>query len=589
MSQPVTTEPPPTLEMLYLDLDSCDPCREGRDSVDETAERVSATLSAVGRSLEVRVVPVSDVDQARALGLASSPSVRLNGQEVALGLDERRRSSCSLRADERVACRTFGWAGGRHPYPRAEMIADAVQRHLTGRSAAPEIVEPRSAVRGAVLVAGDAGWDDGRGVFNSRLDQRPEVVVVPESVSDVVAAVRFAAANSMQIVPQRTGHNAEPLGSLEGTILLRTDRMRGVRINPARRRVRVEAGAKWGDVVPRASELGLAALHGSTPDVSVAGYAMGGGVGWYGRKLGLAANSIIAFEIVTADGRSRYVDQHHDAELFWALRGGGGNFGVVTALDIQLYDIPEVYAGVLFFPWERSSEVLHAWRDWTATVPDEVTSVGRILQFPPLPDVPAPLRGQNFAVVEAVVIGDADRGAELLDPIRALGPAIDTFAMVPPAGIAELHMDPPDPLPYVGDGQMLGDLPAAAIDAFVEVAGPGSGSPLLSAEIRHLGGALARPQDHHGALASLDASFLTFGVGPTVDEQTYRVNRERLELLASALAPYDTGRQYLNFTEVTTDPARFYTPETYRRLRAAKAEFDPQNVFRANHPIPPAA
>jgi FAD/FMN-containing dehydrogenase len=176
---------------------------------------------------------------------------------------------------------------------------------------------------------------------------------------------------------------------MDDLILLRTDRLRGVEIDAERRVARVRAGSKWEEVVPRASDLGLAALHGSTPDVSVAGYSLGGGVGWYARKHGLSTNSVLAIELVTADGKLRRVDHDNEAELFWALRGGGGNFGVVTALEVQLYDIPEVYAGVLFFPWERSSEVLHAWLDWTRTVPEEMTSVGRILQFPPLEELPS--------------------------------------------------------------------------------------------------------------------------------------------------------------------------------------------------------
>jgi hypothetical protein len=215
-----------------------------------------------------------------------------------------------------------------------------------------------------------------------------------------------------------------------------------------------------------------------------------------------------------------------------------------------------------------------------------VTSVGRILQFPPLPELPDDIRGRKFAVVDAVVIADERRGAELLQPLRALGPEMDTFGMVPPAGIAELHMDPPDPVPYTADGMMLGDLPGEAIDRFVAVAGPGSGSPLLLAEIRHVGGALHRAQRHHGALTTFDASYLTLGVGLVFDDETHRAGHERLELLADAFAPYDTGRQYLNFAERPTDPARFYTPDTYRRLQAVKAQYDPQELFRANHPIP---
>jgi FAD/FMN-containing dehydrogenase len=414
------------------------------------------------------------------------------------------------------------------------------------------------------------------------------LLAVPADEQDVITIIDFAREHGMQVAPQRTGHNAEPLGALEDVILVRTDALRGVEIDAQRRIARVRSGSKWGDVVPRASELGLAALHGSTPDVSVAGYSLGGGVGWYARKLGLSANSVTAIELVTPDGRLRRVDQDHDRELFWALRGGGGNFGIVTALEIELYPIAEVYAGVLFFPWERSSEVLHAWLDWTTTVPEEVTSVGRLLQFPPLDELPESIRGRKFAMVDAVVIGDEGYGAELLRPLKELEPEMDTFAMVPPVGIAELHMDPPEPVPYTADGMMLGELPGEAIDRFVAVAGPGSDSPLLLAEIRHVGGALTRAQPHHGALATFDASYLTLGVGLAFDEQAHRASHDRLRLLADAFAPYDTGRQYLNFTETHTDPARFYTPEVYRRLRAVKAAIDPHDVVRANHPIPPA-
>jgi FAD/FMN-containing dehydrogenase len=443
----------------------------------------------------------------------------------------------------------------------------------------------REQVDGVVLEPGDPGWDVATLAFNTAFTQEPSLVAIPANVRDVQTLVAYARHNGLQVAPQRTGHNAEPLGSMDDVLLLRTDALRGVEIDVERKVARVMSGAKWGDVVPRASELGLAALHGSTPDVSVTGYALGGGVGWYARKLGLATNSVVAIELVTADGRLRRVDHQHEPELFWALRGGGGSFGVVTAIEVQLFEIPEVYAGVLFYPWERSNEVLQAWLEWTRTVPEEVTSVGRLLQFPPIPEIPEPLRGGQFVVVEAVVLGAEEEGAELMAPLRALGPSLDTFAMVPPVGIAELHMDPPDPLPYTGEGQMLGELTPAAIDAFVAAAGPGSGSPLVSAEIRHLGGALHRSSERHGALDTFDASFLTFGIGMVFDDETYRANRAQLVRLAEAFAPYDTGRQYLNFTEEETDPARFYRPEAYARLQAVKADVDPDDLFRANHPI----
>jgi hypothetical protein len=315
------------------------------------------------------------------------------------------------------------------------------------------------------------------------------------------------------------------------------------------------------------------ALHGSTPDVSVAGYALGGGVGWYARKHGLAANSVTAIELVTADGRLRRVDHDHGADLFWALRGGGGNLGVVTTIELELHPISEVYAGMLFFPWERSSEVLHTWLDWTATLPDEVTSVGRIVQLPPVPHLPAELRGRRL-------------GRELIEPLRRLGPAVDTFAMRPPAGIADLHREPRQPVPAATDSVMLADLPTEAIDRFVAATGPGSGSRLIVADLRHLGGALGRSQPHHGALATLDASFVSFGVGMAGDDAARDASHERLALLSDALAPYDTGRRYLNFADRPTDPARFWPPDVYLRLRAIKASVDPDGLFRANHAIP---
>jgi FAD/FMN-containing dehydrogenase len=443
----------------------------------------------------------------------------------------------------------------------------------------------RRRVRGAVLEPGEPGWDAATLAFNLAFTQLPTAVAVPEDERDVAEIIRHAGANGLQVAAQRTGHNAEPLGAMDDVILLRTDRLRGVEIDAERRVARVRAGSKWEEVVPRASDVGLAALHGSTLDVSVAGYSLGGGVGWYARKHGLSTNSVLAIELVTADGTVRRVDHENETELFWALRGGGGNFGVVTALELQLYAIPEVYAGALFFPWERSSEVLHAWLDWTRTVPEEITSLGRILQFPPLEELPEHLRGGRFAVVEAVFIGTEADGAELLAPLRSLDPAMDTFATVPPVGIAELHMDPPEPVPYTGGGMMLDALDGAAIDRFVRAAGPGSDSPLVSAEIRHLGGAMGRTGEGHGALAAMDSEYLTFALGMVFDDETHATSRRQLEMVRHALTPYDTGHQYLNFTQEETDPATFYRADAYRRLRAVKAAVDPGNVLRANHPI----
>jgi FAD/FMN-containing dehydrogenase len=465
--------------------------------------------------------------------------------------------------------------------------ADQGVTNVTTIDAPRGIASLSEALTGPVSLPGDDGWDAARQAYNLVLDQQPAAIAFPASADDVQGIVRYAAENGLRVAPQRTGHNAMPLGSLADTILLKTDGLDTVEIDAATLTARVGSGVKWESVVPRASELGLAGLHGSTPDVSIAGYGLGGGVGWYGRRHGLFTNSITAIELVTADGRLRRVDHENEPELFWALRGGGGSFGVVTAVEFRLFPVSEVYAGALFFPWERSSDVLHAWREWTATLPDEVTSVGRILQFPPLDLVPEPLRGKKFVIVHAYVLGTESDATEILAPLRALGPAMDTFAMVPPVALSEMHMDPPDPVPYHGEHLVLGDLPASAIDDFVAASGPGSGSTLVSVEIRHVGGALGRGGEGRGALDRLPGDFLYFGVGMVVDEATGAATRRDLHRVTGSLRPYRSG-SYFNFEEDSADAASFYGADTYRRLRAVKAAVDPDDVIQANHEIPPA-
>jgi FAD/FMN-containing dehydrogenase len=292
---------------------------------------------------------------------------------------------------------------------------------------APQVRDVRANLAGELVVPGDPSWDEARLAWHLAVDQRPEAVAIPENLHDVIEIVLWAREEGFRVAPQGTGHNAPALGDLAGTVLLKTHRMRGVAIDPVSRTARAEAGAIWIDVVKAAAEHGLAALAGSSPDVGVVGYTLGGGLSWLARKHGIGANQVTAIELVTADGEFRRVDRENEPDLFWALRGGGGAFGVVTAIEFNLFPITEVYAGHLFFPVERAGEVLRAWRDWTETVPDEITSVARILQLPPIEEIPEPLRGNSFAVLQAIYSGDDfDEARRLVDELRALGPAMDT-------------------------------------------------------------------------------------------------------------------------------------------------------------------
>jgi FAD/FMN-containing dehydrogenase len=441
-------------------------------------------------------------------------------------------------------------------------------------------------VAGRVAVPGDEDWDSARQAWNLAVDQRPALVVLAESAEDVVETVRFAADSGFRVAAQGTGHNAGPLGDLSDTVLLKTSRMRGVEIDPAARRARVEAGVLWIEVVEAAAKHGLAALAGSSPDVGVVGYTLGGGMSWLSRRYGLAANNVRAVEVVTADGELVRADHESHADLFWALRGGGGSFGVVTALEFDLYPISEVYAGILFWPIERASEIMHAWREWTGSVPDELTSVGRLLRIPPLPDIPEHVRGRSFVVVETIFLGSEEDGKALLAPLRALGPEMDTVATIPVEKLSHLHMDPEHPVPGAGDGMLLEGLTGEAVDTIVAAAG-GPESPLLSVEVRHLGGALARRSHEHGALASIDAEFAVFAVGIAATPELKAAVELHVELVQAALEPWDAGRTYMNFAEKRTDGSRLFPELTLRRLMAIKSTYDPTDLIRSNHPIRP--
>jgi FAD/FMN-containing dehydrogenase len=443
----------------------------------------------------------------------------------------------------------------------------------------------RSRVDGLVVAPGDDGWDAARQAFNLTLDQRPALVARPRTDDDVIAIVEFAREHGLRVAPQGAGHNADPLGnSLADAVLLRTDELTGVEIDPGRRIARVRAGAKWAHVSDAADELGLAGLAGSARDVTVVGYTLGGGLSFLGRKLGLAANAVTAIELVTADGRLIRTDKDNEPELFWALRGGGGSFGVVTAMEFALHRVLDLQAGSLFFSHERAAEVLHVWHELTRHAPDDLTSIGRVLQFPDLPVVPEPVRGGSFTIIELIHLGDPARLEELARPLRDLGPLMDTVAPVSPAALGYVHMDPEDPVPYLSDHVLTTDLPAEAIDALVAAVGSESGTSIMGAELRHLGGALARPLPGNGALAALDGEYIMFAIAPVFDPAAIPALKADLVRVREALAPYEAGH-YLNFTERTTDPEAFFGPETLRRLRAVKADVDPQDLFLANHPI----
>jgi FAD/FMN-containing dehydrogenase len=406
-----------------------------------------------------------------------------------------------------------------------------------------------------IVMPGDPGWDDARRAWNLAVDQHPAAVARPRSADDVAEVVGFARRYGLRVAAQGTGHNAAPLGLLADTVLVRTERMRPVSIDPVARIARAEAGAVWRDVVEAAAGPGL------------------------------AANNVEAIELVTADGRLVRADAGTEPDLFWALRGGGGSFGVVTAIELRLFPVSEVYAGRLWWPAEAAAEVLQAWRQLTqGGLPDEFTSSAQLLNVPL--GLPGHQRGRSSVVVNVIHLGEPAEADRLLGPLRALQPATDTVRVIPARALNHLHMDPEQPSSVAGDGLMLASLPAEAVETLVRVAGPGSGAALAVAEVRHIGGEMRRARPGHGALAAIDAEYALFAGGPAPFPQAASAVTQNVAAMQTAMRPWAARQMYLNFAETARDPASFWPPQAFDRLRRIKAAVDPGNLIRSNHPVP---
>src|ERR687890_2210818 len=451
----------------------------------------------------------------------------------------------------------------------------------------------RAGLRGTAHAPGEEGYEEASRAWNLAAHQQPALVVVAGGAADVLAAVRFAREAGIGVGVMATGHGVG--APCDGGVLINTSRMRGVRVDPVARTARVEAGALWTDVVHEAQPHGLAGLMGASSHVGVVGYTMGGGFGWLGRKYGFNAASVREADVVTADGELVRVSAEEHPDLFWGLGGGGGNFGIVTSLKFDLYPIGMLYGGNLIYPVEKAPEVLEAYARWSADLPDEMTSGVAFLNVPPLPALPEPLRGKSVIALRGCYCGESPGdGEELVRPVREeLGePIMDTFGMVPYAAMDSISMDPVDPMGARQHSEMLGDLSPEAIETLVEVAGAGSGSPLIVLELRQLGGALTRNAEHLSTMGKGDSRFIMNGIGPAFTPEMAEGVVAYLAHVAEATRPFQTGDTYVNFMELEgASPERVkaaYAPEDYERLVALKDRYDPTNVFRFNRNIAPS-
>ena len=431
-------------------------------------------------------------------------------------------------------------------------------------------------VAGEVLDGADPAAAAETAGFNTSITHRTAVVVTARSAADVAAAVRAARDAGLKVTVQATGHGA--VAPAVGTVFVSTRAMSAVHVDPATRVARVEAGVRWRQVIDAAAPHGLAPLSGSSSGVGVVGYTLGGGMGHLARRHGFAADRVRAIELVTAAGEVTTVTAQSDPDLFWALRGGQGSFGIVTALEFDLVAVPRFYGGALFFTGADIEPALRAFGAWATTLPEEVTTSVALLRLPPSDDVPPPLRGTVSLALRFGFAGEPAEGAALLAPMRAVAtPVLDSIGPMSYAEVDRIHMDPTEPMPAVTRGTLLTGLPDDLLDALLAVAGPGVDVPLALVELRLMGGALARPATIPNSVAGRDGAFALTVVAPAPPPLA-AVAPVVTSHVVDAVAPWTTGSSLVNFLGQGA-PDSAWAPEDLDRLRRVKAAVDPRDVF----------
>ncbi|MFN2594218.1 MAG: FAD-binding oxidoreductase [Actinomycetota bacterium] len=449
-----------------------------------------------------------------------------------------------------------------------------------------DIESLRALIDGPVLTHDDSGYDDEVAAFNTTAQHRPEVVVGATSAQDVQHAVTWAAARDLPVAVQATGHGA--VVSYAGGVLVSTKRMQDLRVDPNSRTVTVGAGVKWRAVVDAAAPFELAPLSGSSSDAGAVGYTLGGGLPLLGRTFGFASDHVRSFDLVTADGSLKRVSLDENADLFWALRGGKANVGIVTSMTIGLVPAATIYGGAVYFDGTYAEALLRAYAQWAPSLPDSITTSFKFLRLPPMPEVPEILREKLSVQICVAHVGDPEEGSRLLEPILQAAPILlDDIREMPYTDADLIHRDPDHPLPVHECSALMNDLTEEAIDALLSATGPSSECPLVMVELRHLGGALSLSEPVSDAVGARDAAYCLFLLGILLGPAADAVPGALVSVMGE-MAPYTNGRTFVNLhgaPTTDTDRARPWSPDIYDRLRHIKATSDPGDLFRFGHAL----
>jgi FAD/FMN-containing dehydrogenase len=448
----------------------------------------------------------------------------------------------------------------------------------------------RATFGGEVVTPDDAGYDDARAVWNGTITTRPALIARCQTVSDIAAAVNFARATGTSPAVRAGGHSVGGLSSSDG-LVIDLSPMKQVRVDPERRVAVVQPGATWADFDAATAAHGLASTGGLVSTTGVAGLTLGGGIGWLQRAHGLACDNLIGADVVTASGEVVHADDDNRPDLMWGLRGGGGNFGIVSSFEFALHPVTTVLGGLMLFGWDQAAEVLATFRDWTADLPDEATMLAAVMTAPPEPFVPEHLVGRPVLGIVGCWSGDFDAGQAALGTLRELKPAVDLFGPIPyPALQGMLDGGAPSGIRNYFRAGYADDLPDAMIDVLVEH-GSRLPSPMSAIHIHQMGGAVARVPADATAFGNRGAAFaynlVSTWTDASQDAQHIAANRA----LAGALEPWSTGGAYVNFLgdEGAARIKAAYGESAYARLAELKRTFDPENLFCRNQNIPPTA
>jgi len=447
---------------------------------------------------------------------------------------------------------------------------------------------------GGTLITGtDPQYDRARALWNGTVDRHPALIAQCRGPEDIAAAVTFAREAELCVAVRGGGHSVAGFSMCDDGLVVDLTLMRHVAVDPVRRVAAVQPGATWRDFDAATAEHGLASTGGLISSTGVAGLTLGGGIGWLQRRYGLACDNLVAADLVTADGGVVHASEAERSEVLWALRGGGGNLGVVAQFEFTLHEVSTILGGLMLFPFERGRQVLRAFRDWARDLPDAGTMLAAVMTAPPEPFVPAALQGHPVVAIVGCWCGDLEEGAVALQPLRRLEPAVDLFGPMPYAALQQmLDAGAPAGLRSYFRGGFVADLDDDVIEVVLDH-GARMPSPMSAIHLHQMGGAVARVGVDDTAFSGRSAGY-TYNVvstwaDPTEDAVHLKANRE----LTEALAPVSTGGAYVNFVPETAGEGEgrsraAYGDDIYDRLARLKREFDPTNLFRSNHNVRPA-